>query len=87
MITAFRPNGEDFVASFQHHFVQPLAARLPGRDPQLRADLICAQLIGLGAVRRAISLPGVSALTVDELVDRYAAPLQRLIESEEDSPL
>ncbi len=25
VITAFRPNGEDFVASFQHRFVQPPA--------------------------------------------------------------
>jgi len=80
VITAFRPNGDDFTASFRHHVVEPLAARLPGPDAQLRADLICAQLIGLGAVRVAISLPGVSALTVDELVARYAPELQKLVD-------
>lgn len=80
VITAFRPNGQDFAASFQHHFVKPLAARLPGRDPQLRADLICAQLIGLGAVRLAVNLPGVSALTPDELVEQYGPRLQHLID-------
>jgi AcrR family transcriptional regulator len=81
VITAFRPNGQDFAASFQQYVVKPLAARLPGSDPQLRADLICAQLIGLGAVRLALKLPGLTALTVDELVARYAPSLQALVDA------
>jgi len=81
VLTAFRPNGEDFAASFQQHVVRPLATRLPGRDTQLRADLICAQLIGLGAVRVALRLPGLAELTVDDLVERYAPQLQTLIDA------
>ncbi|GAB3443753.1 TetR/AcrR family transcriptional regulator [Actinophytocola sediminis] len=81
VITAFRPNGQDFAASFQHHMVKPLATRLLGQNAELRADLICAQLVGLGAGRVALNLPALSALTVEELVERYAPPLQRLIDA------
>lgn len=80
VLAAFRPNGAEFAKSFQRHFVQPLAARLPGPDAQLRADLICAQLIGLGAVRRAVNLPGVSALTAEQVVAHYGPMLQDLID-------
>lgn len=81
VITAFRPNGEDFASSFRHHFVEPLAARLPGAEADLRAETICAHLIGLGAVRRAVKLPAMSALDVEEIVTRHAPPLQHLIDA------
>lgn len=81
VMAAFRPNGAEFAASFQRYFVEPLAARLPGADAQLRADMICAQLVGLGAVRLAIKLPGVAALPVERLVELHGPLLQNLIDA------
>jgi AcrR family transcriptional regulator len=80
VMAAFRPNGGEFAASFQRHFAAPLAARLPGADAQLRADLICAQLAGLGAVRLAIKLPGVAALPAERLVELQGPVLQSLVD-------
>lgn len=82
VMAAFRPNGAEFSASFQHHFAEPLAARLPGPNARLRADMICAQLIGLGAVRLAIKLPGVTALSTEQLVERYGPLLQNLVDGQ-----
>jgi AcrR family transcriptional regulator len=81
VLAAFRPNGEEFAASFQQYFAKPLAARLTGRDAQLRAALICAQLIGLGAVRLAIKLPAVTALSTQRLVELHGPRLQELIDA------
>jgi len=81
VLAAFRPNGAEFAASFQRYFATPLAARLPGPDAQLRAAQICAQLIGLGAVRLAIKLPGVATLSVDHLVALHGPRLQELIDA------
>jgi AcrR family transcriptional regulator len=80
VLAAFRPNGAEFATSFQRHFAKPLAARLSGKDAQLRADLICAELVGLGAARLAIGLPAVSALSTGQLVRLYGPRLQRLVD-------
>jgi AcrR family transcriptional regulator len=80
VLAAFRPNGTEFAASFQHYFAQPLAARLPGQDAELRAALVCAELIGLGAVRLAIKLPAVDSLSTDQLVALHGPRLQHLID-------
>ncbi|MGH3758904.1 TetR family transcriptional regulator [Actinophytocola sp.] len=81
VLAAFRPNGAEFSASFQRHFAKPLAARLSGPNAQLRADMICAQLIGLGAVRLAIKLPGVTALSTEGLVKLHGPLLQDLVDA------
>jgi AcrR family transcriptional regulator len=81
VLAAFRPNGAEFSASFQRYFAQPLAARLPGPDAQLRAAMISAQLIGLGAVRLAIKLPGVADLPVERLVALHGPLLQKLVDA------
>jgi AcrR family transcriptional regulator len=81
VMAAFRPNGTEFSASFQRYFAEPLAARLPGPDARLRADLICAQLAGLGAVRLAIKLPAVAALPPERLVELQGPALQNLIDA------
>lgn len=80
VMAAFRPNGAEFAESFRHYFVEPLAARLPGPNAQLRADMICAQLVGLGAVRLAIKLPGVATLPAERLVRLHGPLLQDLID-------
>jgi AcrR family transcriptional regulator len=81
VMAAFRPNGAEFSASFQRYFAKPLAARLSGPDAHLRAAMISAQLIGLGAVRLAIKLPGVASLSVARLVELHGPTLQKLIDA------
>ncbi|TDV56147.1 TetR/AcrR family transcriptional regulator [Actinophytocola oryzae] len=79
VMAACRPNGTHFAETFQQHFAEPLAARLAGQDVPLRTAMICAHLTGLGAVRRAVKLPGVTALTADEIVAAFGPLLQALI--------
>jgi AcrR family transcriptional regulator len=81
VLAAFRPNGAEFAASFQRYFAQPLADRLPGPDAELRAAMVCADLIGLGAVRLAIELPGVVTLSAEQLVALHGPRLQALIDA------
>jgi len=79
VMAAFRPNGTHFSATFQKHFTEPLAARLTGPDVPLRIAMICAYLVGLGAVRVAVKLPGVTGLSVEETVATFGPLLQDLI--------
>ena len=79
VMAAFRPNGTHFSATFQRHFTEPLAARLSGSDVPLRTAMICAQLAGLGAVRVAVKLPGVTELSPEETVAVFGPLLQSLI--------
>ncbi len=79
VMAAFRPNGTHFSATFQKHFTEPLAARLAGPDVPLRIAMICAHLVGLGAVRVAVKLPGVTGLSVEETVATFGPLLQDLI--------
>lgn len=79
VMAAFRPNGAHFSDTFKQHFAEPLAARLTGDDVPLRTAMICAHLAGLGTVRHAIKLPGVTSLSPDETITIFGALLQDLI--------
>jgi AcrR family transcriptional regulator len=79
VMAAFRPNGAHFSGTFQQHFAEPLAARLTGADVPLRTAMICAHLTGLGAVRLAVKLPGVTALTPEAIVASFGPLLQNLV--------
>jgi AcrR family transcriptional regulator len=79
VMAACRPNGARFADTFQQHFAQPLAERLTGPDIPLRTAMICAHLTGLGAVRRAVKLPGVTALSHDDVVASFGPLIQDLI--------
>jgi AcrR family transcriptional regulator len=79
VMAAFRPNGAHFSGTFQQHFAGPLAARLTGADVPLRTAMICAHLTGLGAVRLAVKLPGVTALSPAETVATFGPLLQDLV--------
>jgi AcrR family transcriptional regulator len=79
VMAAFRPNGAHFSGTFQQHFAEPLAARLTGVDVPLRTAMICAHLTGLGAVRLAVRLPGVTALTPAQTVATFGPLLQDLV--------
>jgi AcrR family transcriptional regulator len=60
-------------------FVGALARRLKGPDRILRSELVCAQLMGLSAMRRALKAEAVSTLPADELAAHLGPLLQALI--------
>jgi hypothetical protein len=45
----------------------------------LRTAMICAHLTGLGAVRLAVKLPGVTTLTPEATVATFGPLLQNLV--------
>ncbi|MET9480693.1 TetR family transcriptional regulator [Streptomyces sp. NPDC006638] len=64
---------------FDAQFTRRLAALLPGAEAGLRAELIAAQILGLG-VTLSLYRTGAAGRTTDErLADLYAPGLQRLI--------
>ncbi|MEV7730421.1 TetR family transcriptional regulator [Streptomyces sp. NPDC087917] len=66
---------------FREQVTDRLAAILTGREPQLRAELIAGQLLGLGATLSLHRPDGAGALAAPErLADLYAPGLQRLID-------
>lgn len=79
VMAAFRPNGAHFSDTFAQHFAEPLSARLTGADVPLRTAMICAHLAGLGAVRLAVKLPGVTTLSPSATVAVFGPLLQDLI--------
>ncbi|MQA16225.1 MAG: TetR family transcriptional regulator [Pseudonocardiaceae bacterium] len=80
VFTANRPGGARFRENFERQVVARLADRLPGVDPRLRAELVCAQLIGLGASRLALRSPRLSEQSPEALVARYRPILQSLLD-------
>lgn len=78
--TASRPGGERIVESFERQFAGRLAERLDGPDARLRAELVCAQLMGLGAMRLLVAAPAVTAADAAELTDRIGPVLQAWID-------
>ncbi|MGW6977582.1 TetR/AcrR family transcriptional regulator [Streptomyces sp. NPDC054952] len=66
---------------FREQVTDRLAAILTGPDPQLRAELIAGQLLGLGATLSLHRPDGAGGRTPpDRLADLYAPGLQRLID-------
>lgn len=81
VFTAVRPAGEQFRDNFERQFVARLAALLPGPGAQLRAELVCAHLIGLAGARLALRTPALAAEPDAAVVARFAPLLQSLIDS------
>jgi hypothetical protein len=57
-----------------------LADALEGEDRDLRATLIGAQLFGMGVARFVLQLEPLADAPIDEVVERYAPSLQRLMD-------
>ena len=79
--TAARPGGERIVENFERQFVGRLVERLDGPDARLRAELVCTQLMGLGAMRLLVQAPVMTAMPVGELADRLGPVLQAWIDA------
>jgi AcrR family transcriptional regulator len=60
-------------------FVSRLAERLDGPDAALRAELVCAQLVGLSALLRALRLPELLEAEPDAVVQLYTPALRTLL--------
>lgn len=80
VLTGPRPGGERIVEELDRRLIARLAERLDGPQARLRAELVCAQLIGLGAVRLLLASPATSAEPPTALVDRLGPVLQAWID-------
>ncbi|MGV9253325.1 TetR/AcrR family transcriptional regulator [Streptomyces sp. NPDC003697] len=69
-------HGDVLRANFRTQVTARLAARLPGADAGLRAELAVAALLGLGVMYGIARGSRMRASTVDELVERYAPTVQ-----------
>ncbi|MEU3273154.1 TetR family transcriptional regulator [Saccharomonospora sp. NPDC006951] len=76
LFTSSRPAGATFRENFERQFVAKLADRLEGPEARLRAELVCAQLIGLGATRLVLRIGALGAEPRENLVARTAPLLQ-----------
>ncbi|MEW2432948.1 TetR family transcriptional regulator [Streptomyces caniferus] len=65
---------------FQEQITGRLTALLTGPDAALRAELIAAQLLGLGATLSIHRTGAASTAPPEQLADLYAPALQRLLE-------
>ncbi|GAY08210.1 transcriptional regulator, tetr family [Pseudonocardia sp. N23] len=80
VLTGPRPGGERIVEELDRRLVARLADRLDGPDARLRAEMVCAQLIGLGVVRLLLASPATAAEPPSALVDRLGPLLQAWID-------
>ncbi|WP_046727443.1 TetR/AcrR family transcriptional regulator [Streptomyces humi] len=69
-------HGDVLRANFRAHVVDSLAARLTGPDPDLRAELAVAQLIGLGVMYGIARGPRLRDATITDIADRYGPAVQ-----------
>ena len=65
---------------FRSQVVHQVAARLTGADADLRAELLTAQLLGLGAVMAVDKEGPAAAASPERIADRYGPGLQVLVD-------
>jgi hypothetical protein len=77
---AFAPlqgdHGDVLRANFRAQVTSRLAARLPGPDAGLRAELALGALLGLGMIYGIARGTDVTSTPVEETVDRYGPLVQ-----------
>ncbi|MFI2205723.1 TetR family transcriptional regulator [Streptomyces sp. NPDC020192] len=77
---AFAPlhgdHGDVLRANFRAQVTERLAARLPGPEPGLRAELAVAALVGLGVMYGIARGPHLRETDVDAIADRYGPLVQ-----------
>lgn len=66
--------------SANRHLVAPLAARLSGRDAEVRARLVAAQVTGLMIDLWVVEDPGLAEAPMDVVISAYAPALQALLD-------
>jgi AcrR family transcriptional regulator len=74
------PRAAELMRDFLHRrLFTPLMARLDADQPDLRTDLVIAQLIGLGMTRYVIGLDRLASAEAAEVVDLIAPTVQRYL--------
>jgi AcrR family transcriptional regulator len=77
---AVEPAAADLMREFiQHDLFPPLMRRLKPSQPELRANLVSSQLMGLGIARYVLRLQPLSGMTEDEVVGWVAPNVQRYL--------
>jgi AcrR family transcriptional regulator len=83
MATLFMARGRDAPPEVREQlrggFVNRLAQRLRGRDAPLRAELVCAQLMGLSAMIRVLRTPALSEADPVAIVETFVPALERML--------
>ena len=62
------------------HLLRPLIAALGADQPELRAGMIVAQLIGLGVTRYVLGYEPLASAPVDTVVELLAGGIQRVVD-------
>ena len=68
-------------------FVERVRDALDGRDRQLRAELVCAQLLGVSAMRRTLQGPALLETGAAQLTAIIGPSLQRIIDAQDAAAL
>jgi len=68
--------------ALRQQFIERLAARLSGDDRQLRAELVCAEIVGVSALRRVIRSQVLTRADHDSLVLLLAPRVQQLVDGQ-----
>jgi AcrR family transcriptional regulator len=68
------------VESQEQMFIAPLAPRLSGKHPELRARLVAAQVAGLLDGLAMLEDPRLAEADVEALVEQYGAAIQRVVD-------
>jgi AcrR family transcriptional regulator len=77
---AVEPAAADLVRDFmQRELFPPLLRRLKPSQPELRANLVASQLVGLGIARYVLRFQPLAAMSEDEVVDWVAPTIQRYL--------
>lgn len=74
-----RDSPPSVAGALHQQFIEPLAARLSGDDRQLRAELICAEILGVSALRRVVRSRALATADHDTLVRSLTPRLQALV--------
>lgn len=80
-----REHGDVLRANFRAQVGDRLAARLPGPDAGLRAELAVGMLLGLGVMYGIVGGRALHTTAIDDVTERYAPAVQRYV-TPEDGP-
>jgi AcrR family transcriptional regulator len=77
---AVEPAAAELMREFiQHDLFPPLMRRLKPSDPELRANLISSQLMGLGIARYVLRLQPLAGMSEEDVVRWLAPNVQRYV--------
>jgi AcrR family transcriptional regulator len=77
---ATEPRAAELLGDFMRlHLLTPLTSRLEVDQPELRAELVQSQLVGLGLMRYVIAAEPIASAEPTQIVDWLAPTVQRYL--------